>query len=202
MLQINTAAIGQGRERACYVHPDDPAKAIKIPRGDVNTQSRREIALYERLQRRGIVAHAPVPAYHGVCDTSLGRGIVVDLIRDYDGAVSRPLNALLAEGRPIEEFEPYLDQLRQALLEHLIIFNHDLTIGNLLFQRLSADEARLVAIDGLGDTVAIGWLNHFPWLVRRKIERRWARFIARLYRAREIRDQRAAAASASRRESG
>ena len=192
MLQITTAPIGQGKERACYVHPDDPSRAIKIPLGDQRTQTRREVEFYENLRRQD--PRAPLPRYYGQVETNLGRGIVVDLVRDYDGSVSRPLNRLLAEGRPIEEFEPCLDAFGRALLEHLVIFNHDMNIGNLLLQRLSPDESRLVAIDGLGDTVAIGWLNRFPWLVRRKIERRWARFIARLYRAREIRAQRAAAA--------
>ena len=193
MLQIHSAPIGQGRERACYVHPEDPRKAVKIPLGKVRIQTRREIQFYRRFQRKGLIADAPVPRYHGECDTNLGRGIVVDLIRDYDGQVSRPLNALLAEGVPVEEFESYLGELRQALLQYLIIFNHDMNVGNLLFQRTSSRSARMVAIDGLGDTVAIGWLNRFPSLARRKIERRWERFIERLYRAREIRAQRAAA---------
>ncbi len=192
MLQINSAPIGQGRERACYVHPEDPTRAIKIPTGEISKQTRREIAFYERLQRRGFPDGAPLPRYYGQCDTNLGRGIVVDLIRDYDGQISRQLNALLADGIPIEEFESYLIELKQALLEHLIIFNHDLTIGALLFQRRSFSEGRLVVIDGLGDTVVVDWPNRFPWLVRRKIERRWERFIERMYRTREIREQRAA----------
>jgi len=67
-----------------------------------------------------------------------------------------------------------------------------MTIGNLLFQRYSTSSARLVAIDGLGDVVAIDWLNSFPFLVRRKIRRRWARFIARVYKTLEVRQQREA----------
>jgi len=67
-----------------------------------------------------------------------------------------------------------------------------MTIGNLLFQRYSTSSARLIAIDGLGDVVALDWLNRFPFLVRRKIRRRWARFIARVYRTREVNQQREA----------
>jgi hypothetical protein len=74
----------------------------------------------------------------------------------------------------------------------LIIFNHDMTIGNLLVQKSSAGNAQLIAIDGLGDTVAIDWLDNIPWLVRRKIRRRWKRFIARVYRSLEVRQQREA----------
>ena len=46
------------------------------------------------------------------------------MIRDRDGEVSKPLNWYLNEGYPIEEFEPYLGELKQAFLQQLIIFNH------------------------------------------------------------------------------
>lgn len=194
MLQINTDPVGEGKERSCFVHPDDPQKAIKISRGEINQQSRREIKFYRRLQKRGGVNDPHVPRFYGLCETSLGQGIVVDLIRDQDGEISRPLNWYLAEGYPIEDFEPYLEELKQSFLRNLIIFNHDMTIGNLLFQKLSATSARLVAIDGLGDVVVVDWFDVIPLLLRRKITRRWERFITRLYRTREVRSQREARA--------
>jgi len=189
MLQINSEPIGRGKERACYVHPEDPRKAIKISTGKISTQSRREIKFYRGLEKRGGVTDKHIPNFYGLCDTNLGQGIVVDLIRNYDGEISRPLNWYLAQGFPIGEFEPYLDELKQSFLQNLIIFNHDLTIGNLLVQKSSAIMVRLVAIDGLGDVIALDWLNSFPFLVRRKIRRRWARFIARLYRTPEVHSQ-------------
>ena len=194
MLQIITDPIGEGKERACFVHPDDPQKAIKISIGSVSKQSRREIRFYQKLKQRHGVNDPHIPRFYGLCETSLGQGIVVDLIRDQDGEISRPLNWYLAEGYPIEDFEPYLDQLKNSFLQNLIIFNHDMTIGNLLFQKVSANSARLVAIDGLGDVVVVDWLDVFPSLVRRKISRRWARFIARVYRTSEVRLQRDALA--------
>jgi hypothetical protein len=38
-------------------------------------------------------------------------------------------------------------------------------------------------------------LDFFPFLVKRKIRRRWARFMARVYRTREVRLQRETADS-------
>ena len=193
MLQINTDPVGKGKERACFVHPDDPQKAIKVAHGDISQQSRREIKFYQKLYKRsGNDPH--IPRFYGLCETNLGQGIVVDMIRDQDGEISRPLNWYLAEGYPIEDFEPYLDELKQSFLQNLIIFNHDMTVGNLLFQKVSATCARLVAIDGLGDVVIVDWFNAFPVLVRRKISRRWQRFIARVYRTQEVRSQREALA--------
>ncbi|MDH3763251.1 MAG: PhoP regulatory network YrbL family protein [Gammaproteobacteria bacterium] len=193
MLQITKKPIGMGKERLCFVHPEDPRLAIKIARGKVNEQSKREIKFYRNLQKRGAVEDRHIPKFHGLCETNKGQGIVVDLIRNYDGEISRPLNWYLAQGFPIEEFEPRLEELKQSFLENLIIFNHDMTIGNLLVQRTSSSKFRMIAIDGLGDVVAFDWLDRFPFLVRRKINRRWARFIARVYRSREVRQQREAA---------
>jgi hypothetical protein len=175
MLQIIKDPIGRGKQRACYVHPDDPRKAIKISSGEINTHSRREIKFYRKLQKRGGVDEKHIPKFYGLCETNLGQGIVVDLIRNYDGEVSRPL-----------------DELIHSFLHNLIIFNHDLTIGNLLVQKFSTRKTRLVAIDGLGDVTPLGWLGFSPLLVRRKIRRRWARFMARVYRTREVRLQREA----------
>ena len=190
MLQITTDPIGKGKERSCFVHPDDPLKAIKISIGDVDKQSRREIRFYQKLQKRSRADDPHIPRFYGLCDTSLGRGIVVDLICDQDGVISKPLNWYLAEGYPIEDFEPYLEELKQSFLQNLIIFNHDMTVGNLLFQKISASKARLVAIDGLGDVAAIEWFDFFPAFARRKISRRWQRFIERVYRTSEVRLQR------------
>ena len=190
MLKITAEPIGKGRERACYVHPEDPRLAIKMPMGEVSDQTQRDLKFYRKLKKRGIKGIPHVPDFHGMCDTNLGRGIVVDLIRNYDGEISRPLNWYLAQGVPIEEFDQFLQELKQSFLQNLIIFNHDMTIGNLLFQKTSTASARLVAIDGLGDVVAIDWLDHFPFLVRRKINRRWKRFMARVYRTSEVSRQR------------
>ena len=193
MLKIISQPIGKGRERACYVHPEDPRLAIKIPSGPVTSQTERDIKFYKRLKKRGLVDNAHVPKYFGMCETSIGPGIVVELIRNYDGEIARPLNWYLAQGVPVEEFESYLEQLKQSFLQDLIIFNHDMQTGNLLFHKTSMGSARLVAIDGLGDTVALDWLDNIPFLVRLKINRRWKRFIKRVQRSQEVRAQRAAA---------
>jgi hypothetical protein len=190
MLKIISEPIGKGRERACYVHPEDPRLAIKMPMGEVSDQTQRDLKFYRTLKKRGIKGIPHVPDYHGLCETNLGRGIVVDLVRNYDGEISRPLNWYLAQGVPIEEFDQFLQELKQSFLQNLIIFNHDMTIGNLLFQKTSTASAQLVAIDGLGDVVAIDWLDHFPFLVRGKINRRWKRFMARVYRSSEVSQQR------------
>lgn len=194
MLKIISEPIGQGRERACYIHPEDPRLAIKIPHGKLREQTQRDLKFYRMLKKRGIHGNPHIPAFHGLCETNLGRGMVVDLIRNYDGEMSRSLTWYQEQGVPIEEFKEFFDEIKQSFLQNLIIF--DLNIGNLLFQKSSTSSAQLVAIDGLGDVVAFDWLDYFPFLVRRKINRRWKRFMARIDLTADARQQRAQMAAA------
>jgi hypothetical protein len=185
-LTISSEPIGKGRERSCYLHPDYPALAVKISGPEVGTQSKREIRFYRQLEKRKSFAFTHIPEFHGVVNTNLGRGIVVDLIRDYNGRVSRSVLWYLDHGVSISTFEPLLADLKDYLLQNLVIINHDFVVGNLLLQNISGQEMRLVAIDGLGDVVAIQWLNAIPALARSKINRRWDRFIRHLYTYPEV----------------
>ncbi len=180
-LTIYSKPIAKGKERTCFLHPQDPKKIIKISIGDDTTQSRREIDFFENLQKRGVPNYSHLPRYYGTVDTNLGRGLVLDLICDNDASISKSLQWYLENGITIAEVESHLQVLKEYLLENLIIFNHDLYSGNLLLQKITSDSAKLVIIDGLGDVVSIPWLNHFPSHVRSKIERRWSRLMTRFH---------------------
>ena len=180
VLQISDEPIGVGRERACYRHPRDAGKVIKIQRGEDSTQTRRELEFYRSLEQRGMDDFTHLPRFYGFVDTNLGRGFVVDLVADFDGGVSRSLWWHFEQGYPVSEFDAYLDELERYLLENRIVFSVDMGRYNVLFQRISAQRARLVVIDGLGNHSAINWPDRFGYFARRKIKRRWRRFIGRL----------------------
>jgi len=196
MLNITRKPLGMGKERMCFVHPEDPRLAIKIPVSKSDKQSKREIRFYRKLEKRGGIDEKHIPGFHGLCETNRGRGIVVDLVRNHDGEISRPLNWYLAQGFPIEEFEPYLEELKQSFLKNLIIINHDMTIGDIVVRKTAAARFHMVAIGGLGEESAFDWPNAIAFLARRKIRRRWQRFIAQVYNSREVRIQREARARA------
>ncbi|MGD2171164.1 MAG: YrbL family protein, partial [Gammaproteobacteria bacterium] len=180
VLQINGEPLGIGQERVCYRHPDDAGKVVKIQRGESDTQTRRELELYRSLERRGMDDYSHLPRFYGRVDTNLGPGFVVDLVADFDGSVSKSLWWHFERGYPVAEFDAYLDELGRYLLENRIVFSVDMGRYNVLFQKLSGERARLVVIDGLGNHSAINWLDNFAYFARRKIERRWRRFIGRL----------------------
>jgi len=185
-LNLSSEPIGMGRERTCYLHPDYPSRAVKVSGQEIGTQSKREIRFYRQIEKRSSFEFTHIPKFHGVVNTNLGKGIVVELIRDYNDSVSQSMLWYLDHGVSISTFEPLLSSLKDYLLDNLVVINHDFVVGNLLLQKLSEQEARLVAIDGLGDVVTIQWLNAIPAHVRSKINRRWNRFIRHLYTYPEV----------------
>ncbi len=180
-LTIGSEPIGQGRERTCYLHPQDPRKIIKVSTGAETTQSAREVEFFENLQKRGFSDYTHLPRFYGTVSTNLGPGLVLDLVCDHDGGISRSLEWHIDNGMSIATAERHLEELRSHLHVNLIIFNHDLCCPNILLQRNADQSSRLVIIDGLGDVVSIPWLNRFPSHVRAKIDRRWDRFMERFY---------------------
>ena len=195
MLELDDKPVGKGQERTCYVHPDDPNKAVKVLHGDKRKQTLREIACYRELEaRRSPVSFSHLPRFYGWTSTNKGEAIVVDLVRDYDGSISKSLKQLLYDGHSIEEFTPQLRDLKRYFLDNRVVFNNDMSRQNLLFQKVAPGLARLVIVDGIGDHVRIKTLNAIPFLVRHKIRRRWERFERKMsLAAAQIADERRSA---------
>ncbi len=189
MQEITREPIGIGQQRMCFVHPEDPRLAIKIGKNGDDRQNQADTRFYRGLKNQGAATGKHIPRFHGSCETNRGDGIVVDLVRNYDGEIARPLNWFLAHGYPIEEFEESLEDLRRFFLLHLIVFYENLAIDNLLVQKTSASRVRLVVINRLGQVAKPGLL---AFLARRKIQRRWESFIEAVYFSREVLLQREA----------
>lgn len=181
IIQISSEPVGRGRERTCYLHPEDPGKLIKISGDETDSQSRREIQFYQDYAKRASPDYRHLPRFHGLAKTNLGQGMLVDYIRDHDGQVSKSLRDYLDEGMSLPQATPYLNELKHYLLKNCVIFNHDMVTRNILLQHQSAQTSLLVLIDGIGDVVALPWLNRFEFHARSKIERRWNRFMQRLH---------------------
>ena len=175
-IDITAEPFAKGGERACYQHPYDENKVIKIRLGELNKQTRRELAIYKSFAQRNMTNFQHVPRYYGKVETNLGQGMVFDLIRDFDGSISEPLYHFFLSGSPISEFLPQLEVLKKHLLDNLIVISADI-VGrrNILLQKLSPTDAKLVIVDGIGNHTAINWLDNFRYFGRKKISRRWDR---------------------------
>ena len=139
------------------------------------------------LEQQGIETAPHLPTCYGVRETNLGPGLVIDLVRNYDGEISRPLDWYLAQGMPVGTFDACFEEMIQAFLERLIQLEPGFSLEKLLVQKKSAASAHLVAIHGLGESVTRNRVNLFPALLRRRIRKRWNEQVAQLYQARDSR---------------
>lgn len=176
--------IGSGRHRECYQHPEDPSLCIKITvRGDAR-EDIREQKYYKILEKRGgcwdIVAR-----YYGIIDTQKGPGGVYDLVHDYDGSISRSVEAYCTDSHVTEDI---YDQMCLALgaayerMRQYGLLTLDLQPYNLLFQRTCETEGRIIIIDNIGTNDFIPICYYSRFFARMKIRRKWRKFRACLAR--------------------
>lgn len=142
--------IAQGTNRACYIHPEDSTKCIKVTISNDHSESKKELAYYKYLQKRNI-SWKHIAKYYSTVHTSLGNGDVFDLIKDFDGSISKFLLYYLREEEDTKSVKNpllLLEELRRYTLENGI-FVKDLNTKNILLQRLENNEYKLVLIDGV-----------------------------------------------------
>ncbi len=172
--------IAKGNERACYYHPNDRAKTIKITFENNNRkkskQSAKEIKYYKQLENRGLKNWKHLPKYFGEVKTNKGDGFIIELIKDYDGEVSKSF-AYYLQKDSLQKYEKQVEIYKQYFLKYCIIFNYGMMPKNILLRKISLDESELVLIDGLGDVSHFTILNYIPYFARRRINRRWNKFV-------------------------
>lgn len=189
----SSTPFAQGGNRLCFVHPHDPDRCIKVQRPDFTPADRRrkkggikrlrpvrhfddnleDFRVYGRLQQRlGEQLTQHLPACYGFEQTDMGPGLVSELIRDDDGAISQTLKYTLWREGDTSEHRHAIAALVHFWCEFCVP-SRDLILHNLVVQR-RADGGirRIVVIDGLG---AAG-LVPFEWmpssLQRRKVARK------------------------------
>jgi hypothetical protein len=180
-LDDETLFIGSGSRRHCYHHPDDPNLCIKITPEDRQRQQNREARYYRRMARRG-ASMKHVAKYHGRVNTSRGPGHIYDLVLDPDGSISKSLTDYLNEEKPSrEELVRLIVDLKDHLLKERIMF-YDLNGNNVLCQEKADGSLHFMFIDGLGEIVALAFLNVFRAWFLRTFNRRWVRVVRRFHR--------------------
>ena len=148
----------------------------KITFADGAGQSSKEIAYFKKLLKLPI-DWSGIARFHDVVSTSMGEGVVYELVRDYDGSVSKSLSSYLQEGSLTNaDVGRALGDLHDYLLRNRIIFR-DMRAENLLFRKAGDGGGCLVAIDGLGCNEFIPLSTIFGFFAERKIKRKWKRFM-------------------------
>ncbi|MBK1792190.1 YrbL family protein [Persicirhabdus sediminis] len=164
--------ISEGRDRVCYLHPEDENRCIKITKTGCDRilkRINREIRYFEKYQRKG--RYYPfLSAYYGPVETSMGEGHMFEIVRSYDGSVARTLQSYWCEKRELldEAGEAELrDEISTKVMEiyQLCCANKiplsDLNGENLLMVYENETDYSLKLIDGFGNAHFIKVMDWF-----------------------------------------
>ena len=173
--------IGRGKERICFLHPQDQNKIIKVVHTLESKQMIREIQIYRELEKRQDISYEHIPKYYGEVTTDKGIGHIFDLARNSDGSAPKTLHWHIKNGTHLGAFHAHLEKLRAYLLQHSIVFCNDMSYdGNILVTESDDGSLKLIIVDGLGDVAFIKWDNYLDYFVKKKIDRRWKKLMQRL----------------------
>ncbi|EUC70043.1 hypothetical protein Y017_11535 [Alcanivorax sp. 97CO-5] len=187
-----SAPFARGGNRLCFVDPGNRERCIKVRRPDFTLADRRrkkgfpktllplshfddnreEHRVMSMLQRRnGDVLHQHVSRCYGTVQTDMGAGLVSELIRDGDGAVSQTLKKVIWDEGMSRASQQAVNTLADFWMRYCIP-SRDLLLHNIVVQRGGDGEIlRLVVIDGLGSAGLVP-LQRLPALLQRKKTRK------------------------------
>jgi hypothetical protein len=222
MIELNDSLIfAEGGRRYCFVHPDDPGKCVKTlsPKGTPEKRRKeavwykklrplfmfddnlRELKAFQALGKKGDAVWSHFPRCYGIQPTNRGDGIVTDLIRDADGAVSKTVRQYVKANGKTPELQVALEEFfclfrskgivtRDFLDHNLLVQNNTLptrTTQNLCesniplpkTENLKPNTLKIYMIDGFGLSELIPLSQWVSSLGKRKVDRKIERFIVR-----------------------
>ena len=179
MLTLESSQlIGSGQRRECYFHPADENKCVKVIVAGDHKETVREQSYYRLLAKRNI-SWKMLARFYGNAETNRGPGAVFELIRDYNGEVSKTLEYYLSPtgetGLDYQQLSRSLALLKQYLL-HWKIVTMAIKPGNIVFKKTNTSEGLLTLIDNIGNADFIPICNYVAFMAVRKIRRKWRRF--------------------------
>lgn len=186
--------------RDIYYFPGDATKCIKIsPREKLEDRRRRASTLirkarplvffdenrqdqkyYKFIDRtRQDVFFEHLPRFYGTIDTNLGKGSVMEVIRNCDGSCALNLHAYIKKNGVSEELERALQEVVSFMKDNLMLAR-DLSLKNLVVQEREGGKLHLYIVDGFGDSdfQLIGALS--LKLTRKKVIRRLSKLVLRM----------------------
>ncbi len=179
MILLNASYfVGKGLHRECYIHPDNEHRCIKVVVAGDMSESKREQSYYKLLQKRDICWDI-LPRFHGLIETNKGAGAVFDLIRDFDGEVSKTLEHYLSTKSLDSTENPGISQAISVFKQELYrqsIITMTLSPKNIMYKKTAANEGRLILIDNIGNSDFIPICNYIDSLAKKKITRKLLRF--------------------------
>ena len=179
MLTLESSSlIGRGLRRECYFHPGDENKCVKVVVAGDHRETVREQSCYRLLENRAI-SWKMLARFYGNAETNRGPGAVFELIRDYNGEVSKTLEHYIAAENSTDinyqDLSRALPVLKQYLLKWKIV-TMDIKPQNIVYKKINESEGALVVIDNIGNSDFIPICNYVGFMARQKIRRKWQYF--------------------------
>ncbi|MHA2939815.1 YrbL family protein [Vibrio sp. RC27] len=168
--------LGFGNERACFIHPTDPSKCIKVNQPGIIHRNQNKIEDYylTNLKNRN-VPFTYLSEYYGEVDTDWGKGLMFERIMDDGHSPSIRLDEAIKQGIVSRGVvKDLLNDLNKYLVSNAIYIG-DCNKDQLLLQR-DQNGMRLKVIDGLGTRnygVKLKLLSLLPWYARIKMKIKW-----------------------------
>ncbi|MBD3808664.1 MAG: hypothetical protein IE880_08130 [Epsilonproteobacteria bacterium] len=166
--------------RKCYIHPNEKNLCIKIPSKRGQRSSQREIDYFKRLHKRG-KSFDMIADFKGEVETNFGKGNLYELVRDYDGSISKNLEYYLSlkDKNITAKIVKLIEELRVYLKDQYILFS-DLDMDNILVKKECEDSYKLIVIDGIGDNNQIPLLEYIKQLGIKRCIKKWVIFEERI----------------------
>lgn len=198
MITLNQSLfINQGTVRACYQHPYDEDRIIKVQAGNKEAHIQANVAElrgYRILMSEHKDLHC-ISHCHGIELTSVGDGLVCDCIYDSDGSVSKNLLDVIISDPP-PDFS-YLRKVVEEFCNYLLnekVFVFDLNLKNIVMQNNSGVYTPyLIDLKGRYEIKEfIPLSKYIPYFRAKKLQRRCDQLLKRTDRSWLRRDELAA----------
>ncbi|RLA82594.1 MAG: hypothetical protein DRG78_06755 [Epsilonproteobacteria bacterium] len=170
--------IATGGERDCYIHPECSQKLIKIAHTKTDTNQMEDI--YMTYLNTKNISFLNIAKYYGQINTNFGKGLVYELVLDYNNKISKTFRYYMANDLlPYKIQIQLLNELKLYLQNNNVVFI-DNNLDNMLCKKVSQDKYRLVIVDGIG-AKRMGfklWMYQYSKIYSKyKINRQWQKLM-------------------------
>lgn len=188
MINLTQQPFALGGNRACYVHPENEHRCIKTVLSERSPERKHQAApwwkkwrsvdsfndnIEENQELKTIERYSPelvgqhIPRCYGFVETDLGLGLVTDLYRDQDGAISLNLRDYLRRHGKNQAIIAAISCFQSAIQSHQVL-SRALLLHNIIAQQNSNGQIQLYLIDGLGNPEFLPFVEWIPALRAKK----------------------------------
>lgn len=193
ILKLDTnLLLGKGRERECYIHPNDYTKVIKVVyRPDQNLNQNEMEYKYIQYLHKNKIDFSHLTDCYGHVNTNLGPGYIFDRVLDYTCEQSKSFKFMVLNSFLTQEEELILiNELKEYIFKNNIIFV-DIALSNVLCKKINETSYKLILTDGIGgkrDGFKALLYQYSQLFTRYKVIKQWNKFLKRYEKVSSMRN--------------